>query len=163
MNKLMFCDGTNSYNEINKIYKTHKKGYVILGPPGIGKSTFINDQHDNNWIDMDYLLTNLGVDWKYNELNESNIKINYLKVDYILEQSKLLGYRIVGSPFWNYKADAIVVIPLETHIKYTSKRSDLDITNIDNIRNIFIKHSEEYNIPLFNSINNAITYLESLD
>lgn len=40
----MFTDGEKVYSEYNKYYKKHKKGFVILGPPGIGKSTFVRNQ-----------------------------------------------------------------------------------------------------------------------
>ena len=40
----MFTDGKKVYSKYNKYYKKHKKGYVILGPPGIGKSTFVRNQ-----------------------------------------------------------------------------------------------------------------------
>jgi predicted PilT family ATPase len=39
----MFTDGKKVYSKYNKQYKKHKKGYVILGPPGIGKTTFVKN------------------------------------------------------------------------------------------------------------------------
>jgi ABC-type multidrug transport system ATPase subunit len=52
----MFCDGSN-------VYKKYKTGYVILGPPGIGKTTFVKGQigKKKNWIDQDELFSELGV------------------------------------------------------------------------------------------------------
>lgn len=35
--QFMFTDGTKAYSKFDKYYKKHNKGYVILGPPGIGK------------------------------------------------------------------------------------------------------------------------------
>lgn len=40
----MFTDGSKAYKKFDKLYKNHKKGYVILGPPGIGKTTFVKNQ-----------------------------------------------------------------------------------------------------------------------
>ena len=156
----MFCDGTSIYNNINKIYNTHNKGYIILGPPGIGKTNFVTNQSVNNWVDMDYLLTQLGVDWHFNECDKTDFKLNYMKVDYILEQSKSLGYRIIGSPFWECKADAIVIPSLKTHSEYVSKRIDLNNDTIDTLRTIFKKHGCDNNIRIFESINEAVTFLE---
>ena len=53
----MFTDGKKVYSEYNKYYKKHKKGYVILGPPGIGKSTFVRNQvgKKKDWIDQEDL------------------------------------------------------------------------------------------------------------
>ena len=36
-----FCDGSKVYEKYDKKYKRHEKGMVILGPPGIGKTTFV--------------------------------------------------------------------------------------------------------------------------
>ena len=39
----------------------------------------------------------------------------------MLEQSKKLGYRIIGAPFWEYKADAVIP-PLKYSKMYAKKR-----------------------------------------
>ena len=36
-----FSNGSKVYEKYDKKYKRHEKGLVILGPPGIGKTTFI--------------------------------------------------------------------------------------------------------------------------
>ena len=54
--------------------------------------------------------------------NEYDFKLNYLRADYMSEQSKLLGYRIIGSLFYTYKADAVVILPLELHKLYIKKK-----------------------------------------
>ena len=64
----MFTDGSKAYKKFDKLYKNHKKGYVILGPPGIGKTTFVKNQKGKklDWIDSDDLLGELGVKWHQN-------------------------------------------------------------------------------------------------
>lgn len=84
----MFSDGSKVYNDYEKKYKKHKKGFVILGPPGIGKTTFVKNQTSKKkeWIDQDELFNDLGVNWKLDENN--NFKLNYMRADYMSEQSK---------------------------------------------------------------------------
>ena len=99
---------------------------VILGPPGIGKTTFIRNDEKHiwksgqklDWIDQDDLLHELGVDWHFNSNNQHDFRLNYLRADYITEQSKQLGYWLISSLFWTYKADAIVIPPWSIHETY---------------------------------------------
>ena len=150
-------------NYIKKFkYKKHKKGYVILGPPGIGKTTFVQNQKTKNWIDQDDLFNDLGVEWHYNEKNENDFKLNYLRCDYMSEQSKILGFRIIGALFWDYLPDAIVIPDLKIHKKYLSKRIDLNYDNVINIRKELLKKAKKHKIPLFKNINSATEYLEKL-
>lgn len=160
----MFTSDTKVYSKYNKYYKKHKKGYVILGPPGIGKTTFVKNQvgKKKDWIDQDDLYYDLGVNWHLNKNNDKEFKLNYLRADYMSEQSKLLGYRIIGSLLWEYIADAIVIPPLELHKKYMANRKDLIYKNVINIRRILFRHAKKNKIPIFDDIVDATNYLENL-
>lgn len=160
----MFTSGKDVYSKYNKNYKKHEKGYVILGPPGIGKTRFVKNQvgKKKDWIDQDDLFYDLGVNWHINKNNEKEFKLNYLRADYMSEQSKLLGYRIIGSLFWEYIPDAIVIPPLELHKNYIKKRKGLIYENVVNIRQLLFKHAKKNNIPIFDNINDATNYLENL-
>ena len=61
--KFMFTDGKDVYE--NYKYKPYNKGFVILGPPGIGKSYFVSHQlktkDKKGWVDQDNLFSKLGV------------------------------------------------------------------------------------------------------
>jgi hypothetical protein len=48
-----------------------------------------------------------------------------MRCDYLLEQSKQLCYRIIGSLFWTYVPDAFVIPPLKTHKEWIKNRKDL--------------------------------------
>lgn len=135
----MFSNGKKVYKNFDREYKKHKKGYVILGPPGVGKTTFVKNQKGKkkDWIDSDDLLSSLGVKWHQNEKNLMDLRLNYLRADYMLEQSKQLGYRIIGALFWEYIPDAIVIPPLKIHKKYMLSRKDLK--NIKDKNNIAFK------------------------
>ena len=165
MKLLKFTDGTDVYKDFNTAYKRHKKGYIILGPPGIGKTTFVINQKSKkkNWIDVDVIfgLKSLNINWK-NPKDSIDERLSYLRADYMLEQCKLYGYRIIGSLFWEYKADAIVIPTLKQHKLYVSSRKDLNLNKIKNMRKIFFSHAKRNKIPVFDSIIDATTYLDKL-
>ena len=78
------------------------------------------------------------------------------------EQTKLLGYRIIGALFWEYKADAIVIIPEKLHKQYLSKRKDLKLNTVKEIIKYLRDHAKKNKIPIFDSILAATNYLENL-
>jgi hypothetical protein len=160
----MFTDGKSVYSKYDKKYKKHNKGYIILGPPGIGKTTFVRNQvgKKKNWIDQDDLFRDLGVKHHFNNNNKRDFMLNYLRADYMSEQSKQLGYRIIGALFWEYIADAIVILPLELHKKYLSKRKDLNYKTVIDIRDYLYEHAKKNKIPIFDNIIDAKNYLEQL-
>ena len=163
MKLLKFTDGSKVYQDFDTVYKKHKKGYVILGPPGIGKTTYVKNQKGNlkDWIDVDDLFgyKSLGIKWN-NPKNLDDERLAYLRADYMLEQSKVYGYRIIGALFWEYPANAIVIPPLQIHKLYVSNRKDLDEKKMKYMRKVFKDHAKKYNIPIFNSIEEAVKYLE---
>ena len=162
-----FSNGSKVYKKYDKKYKRHEKGLVILGPPGLGKTTFVRKNEADiiksgqklDWIDQDDLLHELGVDWQFNSNNQEDFRLNYLRADYITEQSKQLGYWLIGSLFWEYKADAIVIPPWSIHEKYVKKRGDLNPHMVKQIRKLLFKQAKQMKIPLFLSIEDAVESL----
>jgi len=140
---------------------------VILGPPGIGKTTFVRKNEDAiwksgnklDWIDQDDLCNELGVDWHHNSNNQVDFKLNYQRADYITEQSKQMGYRLIGSLFWEYKADAIVIPPWDIHSKYLENRKDLNHNVVKEVRKILEDQAKKMKIPVFKSIEEAVKFL----
>ena len=56
----MFTNANHIYSK----YKSHgSSGFVILGPPASGKTTFIKSQKIPNWIDTDDLFSKLNLNW----------------------------------------------------------------------------------------------------
>jgi len=142
------------------MFTTHNTGRVILGPPGVGKTTFVNNQPTNkrDWVDQDDLFGELGLKWQ----NTDDPERTYTLADKMLEKCKQEGYRIIGSLFWTYKADAIVIPELEQHRQFIQTRPDLNLDNVIKIRDILSKQVEEYNIPVFLNCQDAVDYVENL-
>ena len=115
-----------------------------------------------DWIDQDDLFRDLGVKHHFNNKNKDDFRLNYLRADYMSEQTKQLGYRIIGALFWEYKADAIVIIPEKLHKQYLSKRKDLNLKTVTEIIKYLREHAKKYNIPIFDNILDATKYLENL-
>ena len=161
MKFLKFTDGKDVVDEFNSLYKKHKKGCVLLAPPGSGKSYFVNKQTDKDWIDSDIIMgkKSLNVQWN-NKSGSIDEKLGYMRADYMLEQCKMYGYKIMGSLFWEYKADAMVILPIKQHRLYIEKRKDLNNNSLNKMRQLFKNHAKKNNIPIFNSIEKAIKYLE---
>jgi len=156
----MFADGSKVYAKYKKQYKQHKKGYVILGPPGSGKTTFVRNQKQKHWIDADDLFQELGVKWHQNERNLVDLRLNYLRADYMLEQSRALGFRIVGALFWQFVPDAIVMPNLRTHKKYLHHRKDLKLPFVLEVRKILKNMAKKHKVPIFASIKEAVDFLK---
>jgi len=156
-----FTEAEDIYDDFDKEYRRHSKGAIILAPPGSGKTTFVNNQLGElkNWIDSDNLFGDKGlnIDW----VGSHNEKLSYMRADYMLEQSKQYGYKIIGALFWKYVADAVVILPYEKHLEYYLSRKDLDRTKIKKIREVFLKHAEENNIPVFDNIEDAVKFLDN--
>jgi len=158
-----FIDANEICYNLDKNYIRHKTGYVVLAPPGSGKTTYIDNQvGKKGWIDSDILFNEENFNMEFMNSTNSTIdeRLSDLRADYMLEQCKIYGYRILGALFWEYKADAVVILPLKQHYTYFKKRENLDLTKIFELREMFYKHAKKNNIPIFDSIKGAITYLE---
>ena len=159
--KFSFVDGSKIYDKYEKKYNTHEKGYVILAPPASGKTTYVKNQKNKDWIDSDDIFSELGVKWKLNSDNPEEFKLNYLRADYMLEQTKALGFRILSSLFYKYIPDAIVIPKLTIHKKYISMRKDLSLQTCLNIRKYLKNMAKEKDVLVFEEIEDAIEYLEN--
>tara|TARA_B100000809_G_C14811283_1_gene413933 strand:- start:88 stop:582 length:495 start_codon:yes stop_codon:yes gene_type:complete len=146
--------------QIRQWMTTHRRtwyasGYVILGPPGIGKTTFVKQHSQLGYVDADDILGDLGVhkqSWNNTRHSKREEKQHYMLCDQYLATMKQLGVRVIGSLFWEYIPDAIVLIPKNTHYIYVQKRADLDWDIVMEIRTFLAQHAQKNNVKLFDSI-----------
>lgn len=168
---LVFTDGTDIYNELKKEYKTHKKGYFIYGPSGVGKTYFINHQKIKNWIDGDILwsITKAFPNGEWWNLSGEEIDIIERRADVITEQAKKLGFWIIGASSVNIIPDAIVIPDFKTHLCYIQYREqnnyDGGITseNLDKIKKnrAYYSRFKKDGVPIFKSVDEAVSFLEN--
>lgn len=165
--QFMFADGKKVYSKYKKEYITHKKGYVVIGPPCVGKTTYCNRQPlvkgKKAWVDSDKLFGSLGVKWHQNEKNPVDFKLNYMRADYMMEQSRALGFRVIGALFYNFIPDAIVIPDLKYHKEMMAKRKDMAKIPkwVVDCRNLLKKRGKEHKVPIFKTCEEACTYLEN--
>jgi GTPase SAR1 family protein len=150
-----FTSGKTVYDDLGKKFIKQKKAYVILGPPGVGKTTFVKKQKEKIWVDVDPLFSKLGVKWHQNAKNPVDMRLNYLRADYMLEQTKALGFCVIGALFWEFVPDAIVIPDLDTHKRYLKGRKNLNIEVVCKIRNLLKKKAKDFKIPIFKSCEEA--------
>lgn len=168
---LVFTNGTDIYNDLKKEYITHKKGYFIYGPSGVGKTYFINSQKEKNWIDGDILWSATKAfpsgDWW--NLSGDEIDAIERRADVITEQAKKLGFWIIGASSVNVVPDAIVIPDFEKHLEYIKHRENHNYDGgikSDDLEKI--KRNREYysrfqknGVPIFKSVDEAVSYIES--
>ena len=130
---------------------------IILAPPGSGKSFFVEHQPSSSfWIDQDVFLSQIGWDLGKGCYDQDKL----LEADQILTKEKKQGRHIIGSIFWDYIPDAVVLLPLEIHQQYVSLRPDLSWNQVVNVREFLEAHITQHNIPRFSSIQEAVDFCE---
>lgn len=168
---IVFTDGTDVYNNLKKEYITHKNGFFIYGPSGVGKTHYIKQQKENNWIDGDILWEATKAFPKGDWWNLSGDEIDVIerRADIITEQAKKLGFWIIGASSVNYIPDAIVIPDFETHLKYIKYREENnydggmksnDLDKIKKNRDYFARFAKD-GVPIFNSVEEAVQFLEN--
>lgn len=170
---LVFTDGTAFYKNLAKEYITHKKGYFILGPSGVGKSHYYRNQKEGekHWIDADRLwrwtrAMPKGTWW---EKGGSVIENVESKCDIITEEAKKMGFWLIGSANRWLIPDAVVVPHWKTHLKFIKKRelnfdggarsTPEDLARLKRHRKEILLWTKK-GVPKFNSVEEAIKFLE---
>ena len=72
---------------------------------------------------------------------------------------KAYGLRVLGALFWDYPADAVVLLPEDQHQKYVAKRKDLSWKRVKEIREVIQEVATRYKTPVFESIQAATEHI----
>ena len=134
----------------------HDQGRIVLGAPGIGKTTFASGNYD--WVDADEIFKDLGVhteEWHNVRHNLQEIKNHYTQCDELLNIMRNAGLWVIGSLFWEIRADAIVLINEDIHRTYVDKRDDLKWDQVQKVVRELISLANKHNIPTYSTIEQA--------
>lgn len=163
---MCFADGSDVYSKLSEKFTRHDKGCFILAPSGAGKTFYIENNGNRDWIDGDELWMATGAQPDGAWWTESLEVIDTIerRCDIVTEQARAAGFRILGSSNVWLRPDAIVVPDLETHKKYILARqqngydggitSD-DLDRLEHSRNWVLRWQKE-GVPVFISVEEAV-------
>jgi len=140
---------------------------IILSPPGSGKTTWLNKNNKNNnknsskhIEDADIVLKDFHTcEYENSKPCESHRKDHYLTIDKQLLNLRKEGRHILGSLFWEVKADVIVIIDSIEHQKRVSKRNDLEWSKVELVIKSLNELAKKYNIPIVSSFDAIFNYI----
>ena len=81
--------------------KIHKHGFIVLAPPGSGKTYFVK-KHLREWVDADIIFNDLGLhsmEWHNATHTEKEEEKHYKKCDAALKVMQEVGLWVLGSTF----------------------------------------------------------------
>lgn len=170
---VIFTDGSQTFARLKtRQLAQHEVGLFILAPSGAGKTHFVINQKDKNWIDGDELWPLCGADYTddaWHDNFEEVMEIN-ARCDIVTLQAKKQGLWVIGSSNLFLQPDAIVLPDWETHKAFIQKREQLrvgDGATSDDLEGV-IAHREwirgwmSYGVPCFESAQDAATYCTGL-
>lgn len=121
-----------------KACAVHTEGCIVLSPPGSGKTFYA--KHNHEWVDVDdFLGAHLKFHteaWHSVPKTQAEIKAHYLECDKYLSALKNKCLWVVGSLFWNYVPDVIIMLPEKEHKAYVAKRPDLTWDTAADVRTV---------------------------
>lgn len=169
----MAIDKTSVYKKFAETYKTHDRGLFILAPSGAGKTHFIKNQKEMDWMDGDELWIATGAHpdrpwWLAGEGSEEIFEIDR-RSDVITMEAKELGFWIIGASNYSLRPDAIVIPDWEIHQSWIAHREKnaydggATASTLDSV----IKHRERIlewetkGVPKFETVEEAANFLAS--
>lgn len=126
---------------------------VVFACPGSGKSHYCKTS--KVWEDQDLLMARLHKEsWHDTKHTEAEEKKHYQRIDKELEKMTKRHY-ILGSLFWDYVPDAIVLIPDKLLRQRVAKRDDIFYTRTKVIEKTLRAMAKKHNVPVFETFKQA--------
>ena len=167
---IRFCDDAVVFNQFKKQYSIHKRGFFIVAPSGAGKTYFVKNQKDPDWIDGDDLWMATGAQPNRAWWTEGIDVINEVdkRCDVVTEEYRKNGFWIIGaSNFWAIP-DAVVIPDFRLQKKYIICREQTnydggatskDFKQVIKHRKTLTKHARQNKVPIFKTIEDAVNFL----
>lgn len=166
-----FIPNRESYQKFLNDTVSHKRGFFILAPSGAGKTHFVKNQKEKNWIDGDFLWVASGAhpDTRWWTEGLEKIKEVDSRSDIVTEEAKKLGLWIVGASNNHLVPDAVVLPPWDKNVSYIKYREENNydgglksdqLEQLKNHRTEIQENAEKNNVPIFESMEEATSYLE---
>jgi hypothetical protein len=158
-------------DEFKKRYISHKKGFFIMAPSGVGKTYFVNHQESPDWIDGDKIWEAAGAAppraW-WLESGEVIAEIDS-RSDTVTAKAKEQGLWIMGASNNWLVPDAIVIPEWEEHKRLIKLREETHYdggATSDRLDQVlhhrkWIMQWTEKGVPVFQTVNEATVYLSS--
>ena len=134
---------------------------VILAAPGTGKSYWVRNH--KTWTDEDEWAATRGLhteEWHARPHTEKEEREHYRRIDAELEKLPPT-MNMVGSLYWDFIPEAIVLLNPLLHRKRVEERSDLDWNSVQRVVADLRSKSQKHNVPVFNSFDSAAKFIES--
>lgn len=157
-------------NELLKTHRSHKSGCFILAPSGAGKSHYVRNQSEQDWIDGDILWTQAGAHpdrtWWLEGLDV--IEAIDARSDEVTKRAKDKGLWIIGASCNWLKPDAIVLPDWERHKAFIKHREETNYdggATSDRLDQVlghreWMKTWSAKGVPIFSSIEEAVREME---
>jgi hypothetical protein len=173
MKPVIFNEDSTFYKELSDKFVSHKSGLFIFAPSGAGKSHYCRNQNEKHWIDGDELWMGAHAHPEFEWWLEDVETINRIdkRSDVITMEAMYQGFWIMGaSNFW-LKPNAIVLPKWDDHIAFIKHREENnydggaksdDLEGIHARREVIRKWHTDHGVPLFESIDEAVTTLTQI-
>ena len=102
----------------------------------------------------------MGLTWSDAEADPDAFRAQYERADRLSEEVRADGFRVMGSLFWDYPADAVVLLPEAQHRAYVAQRADLAWARVAEIRALLAGQAARRGTPVFASLGEAVAWVD---
>jgi hypothetical protein len=135
---------------------------IVFAPPGSGKTSWLRSPQNvkRKWLDADDLCFKYALhDRTFHQCTDhtfEDIIAHYKKIDGALSDWKQRGWCVLGSLFWEYRPDRIILINEQEHRRRVHMRQDLDWERVASIRDMLRQRALKENIPVYDSFETGL-------
>lgn len=141
-----------------------------MAPSGVGKTYYVNNQEESDWIDGDEIWMATGAQPDRPWWTEGDAVISHVdqRCDVVTEECRRLGLWVIGASNYWLIPDAVVIPDLRIQKKYIIKREETaydggatskDFDQVISHRKAILKSAKKNLVPIFKTIEEAVAFL----